>query len=101
MSLESEFTAALHGTYETARARGYIATYFLQMLEEYEGVGTAQRLLVKTESQPGLYKLWELHLLHTSMEAVVLQERFHSLFEPEELAEARRRLDALGYFDAG
>jgi len=32
MSLEAELTDALRGTYETARNRGYVATYFLQML---------------------------------------------------------------------
>lgn len=29
MTLEDEFTSALRGTYEAARARGYIATYLL------------------------------------------------------------------------
>ena len=35
MSLEDELTEELRGTYEAARKRGYIATYFLQMLEEH------------------------------------------------------------------
>jgi hypothetical protein len=99
MDLESKFTSALRGTYEAARARGYVATYFLQMLEELGGVETAKRLLAVSEPQAGLYKLWELHLLHESMEAVVMQDRFHSLFTAPELAEARRRLDELGFFN--
>lgn len=98
MSLESDLTSALLGTYEAARARGYIATYFLQMLEEHGGRETAKRLLAKREPQTGLFELWRLKLLHESMEAVVLQERFHSLFMEDELAEAHRRLDELGYF---
>jgi len=32
------------------------------------------------------------------MEALVIQERFRPLFTEEEIAEARRRLDELGYF---
>jgi hypothetical protein len=97
MSLETELTSALRGTYEAARARGYVATYFLQMLEEYGGVETAKRLLAKKEPSAGLYKLWELNLLHESMEAVVLEDRFRPLFSEDELAEAERRLENLGY----
>jgi len=35
------------------------------------------------------------------MEAVVLQDKFRSLFTEEELAEAHRRLEELGYFKKG
>jgi len=98
VDLEAELTTALRGTYEAARARGYIATYFLQLLDEHGGRETAKRLLAKKEPQAGLFELWRLKLLHESMEAVVLQERFRSLFAVDELAEARRRLDELDYF---
>jgi hypothetical protein len=99
MGLEAEFTGALRGTYEAARQRGYVATYFLQMLEEHGGVKTAKRLLAKSEPQTGLFELWNLGLLHESMEAVVLQDKFKELFTDGDLAEARRRLEELGYFD--
>lgn len=98
MSLEAEFTQALEGTVEAAKARNYIPTYFMQMLGELGGVETAKRLLAKSEPQTGLYELWRLGLLKDSMEAVVLQGKFRSLFTPEEIAEARRRLEELGYF---
>lgn len=98
MSLESEFTKALEGTIEAAKACGYVPTYFIQMLREYGGVETAKRLLANSEAQAGLFKLWELGLLHESMEAVVLQDKFRSLFTEVELAEAHRRLKELGYF---
>lgn len=98
MTLEDQFTAALRWTYEAGRARGYIATYFLQMLDAYGGVETAKRLLAKRDTQAGLYKLWELDLLGDSMEAVVLQERYRPLFTEEEIAEAQRRLEKLDYF---
>ncbi|MGB8212009.1 MAG: hypothetical protein WCE68_00490 [Anaerolineales bacterium] len=42
-------------------------------------------------------KLWELNLLDRSMEALVIQERFRALFTEAEIAEARRRLEELGY----
>lgn len=99
MTLEDQFTTALRGTYEAGRARGYIATYFLQMLEAYGGVVTAKRLLAKRDTQAGLRKLWELDLLGDSMEAVVLQERYSPLFTEEEITEAHRRLEELGDFE--
>jgi hypothetical protein len=98
MSLEAEFTQALEGTVEATKGRGYIPTQFMKMLGEHGGVETAKRLLAKSEPQTGLYELWRLDLLYESMEAVVLQEKFRSLFTEEELSEAHRRLKELGYF---
>ena len=99
MSLEAELTEKLRGTYEAARKRGYVATYFLQMLEEYGGRETAKRLLAKSEPQTGLFELWNLGLLNESLESVVLQDKFKELFTIDELTEAHRRLEELGYFE--
>ena|SRR6185503_15385575 len=98
MSLEDELTEELRGTYEAARKRGYVATYFLQMLQEHGGVETAKRLLAKSELQTGLFELWNMGLLHESMEAVVSQDRFKVLFTEDELTTALRRLEELGYY---
>jgi hypothetical protein len=98
MTLESELTSILRGTYESALARNYIAVYFIQMLDKYGGVETAKQLLAKMEPQTGLDKLWKLGMLQDSMEAVVLQERFRSLFTAEELAVAYKRLADRDYF---
>ena len=98
MSLEAEFTQALEGTIDAAKARGYNPTLFTNMLQEYQGVETAKRLLAKSEPQTGLFELWRLNLLHESMEAIVIQDRFQSLFTPSEISEAKRRLEELGYF---
>lgn len=98
MGLEAEFEHKLRNTYEAAKARGYFATYFDQMLNEHGGVETAKRLLAKTEPQTGLFELYNLELLADSMEAVVIQERFHSLFTEKEIAEAHKRLEELDYF---
>jgi hypothetical protein len=100
MSLESEFERALRGTYEAARKRGYVATYFLQMLQDYGAIGMTKRLLAKSEPQTGLFELWKLNLLNESMEAVIWDNsRFHPLFTLDEIGEARHRLEALGYFE--
>ena len=98
MSLEDELTEELRGTYEAARKRGYVATYFLQMLQEHGGVETAKRLLAKSEPQTGLFELWNIGLLHETMEAVVSQDKFKVLFTEDQLTEALRRLEELGYF---
>ena len=102
MGLEKEFEDALRGTYEAARKRGYIATYFLQMLEEYGGVETAKKLLAKSEPQAGLFELWTLGLLHESMEAVIWDNpKYHVFFTSDEMGEAHRRLEELRYFELG
>lgn len=99
MSLEAEFTQALEGTIEAAKKRGYIPTYFMQMLAEHGAVQTAKRLLAKSEIQTGLMELWRLNLLNESMEAIIWDNpRFQVYFTAEELAEAQRRLIELGYF---
>ncbi len=100
-SLENELTEELRGTYQAARKRGYVASYFLQMLEEHGGRETAKRLLAKQEIQQGLMKLAEIGLLEDSLEAVVLKEKYKPLFEDDEidyLGEVHRRLDYLDYY---
>ena len=97
-SLEDQFHHAMIGVYQNAKEHDYFATYFKRMLDDYQGVETAKRLLAKQEIQAGLRKLWELKLLSQSMEALVIQERFKPLFTDAEIAEARRSLEELHYF---
>lgn len=97
-SLEDQFHRAMISVYENAKEHDYFATYFKRMLDDYQGVETARRLLAKQEIQAGLMKLWELKLLSQSMEALVIEERFKPLFSDAEIAEARRRLEELDYF---
>ena len=96
--LETQFNKALKATYEEAVKSGYYPTRFLQMLNERGGVGTAKYLLAKADAQQGLFRLWEVGQLDSSMEALVLLPQFEALFTAEEQAEARQRLDSLGYF---
>jgi hypothetical protein len=95
--LDREFHHAMIGVYEYAKKYDYFATYFKGMVDRHGGVGAAKRLLAKQEIQEGLMKLWELKCLDHSMEALVIQERFRVLFSEQEVAEARRRLEELGY----
>ena len=97
-TLAGQFHHAMIGVYENAKQYDYYATYFKQMIDQYGGLDAAKRLLATPEIQAGLIKLWELRILSKSMEALVLQERFRPLFTEGEIAEARRRLEELGYF---
>jgi hypothetical protein len=102
MSLEDDFTNSLEGTIVAAKKRGYVPTYFMQMLAEHGSVKTAKRLLAKPEIQQGLMELWQLNLLNESMEAIIWDNpRFHTFFESTEIDEAHRRLEELGYFKKG
>jgi hypothetical protein len=59
-------------------------------------------LLAKSEPQMGLFELWNLDLLHESMEAVIRgNQKYHHLFTSQEIAEVHRRLEELGYFQEG
>lgn len=98
MTLEREFDQHLHQIGEATKKHNYTPTYFLRMLEEHGGLETAKRLLKKSDAQQGLFTLWELGLLKESVEAAVISDKFQPLFTKEEISEARRRLEELGYF---
>ncbi len=97
-SLEKAFEDAMLDTYEQAKRFKYYPTYFLRMVQERGGIGAAKHLLAVQNAQQGLYTLWELGGLEFSMEALVIQPNFESLFTEHERTEARRRLEALDYF---
>ncbi len=99
MTLENEFNQHLHQIGEATKKYNYNPTYFLRMLNEHGGVETAKRLLQKSGAQQGLFTLWQLGLLNESVEAAVIDKRFQSLFSKEEIAEASRRLEELGYIN--
>jgi hypothetical protein len=98
MSLESEFNADMREIAKIADQHGYYPTIFIQMLGSYGGVGTARRLLAEPKAQSGLFRLYDLNLLHASMEAYVIMEKYASLFTSIEISEAHKRLEELNYF---
>lgn len=90
--LADEFDQAMWAIVEAARKQKYTPTYFMQMLSEHGGVETARRLLAADLPQDGLNRLWEMGMLHESMEAQVIKEKFAPLFTENEILEARKRL---------
>ena len=100
MSLQDELDVAMHAAYQTAgRETGYWGKYFLRSLNHHGGLATAQRMLSKKLKNPseqkGFRALIEAGRPDLSLENLILQPRFRSLFTKEELEEAKRRLDTV------
>lgn len=94
---EAEFQGAMVEVYRRGARRGYRATYFLQMVLDHGGVEAARRLLRARNPQSGLTRLRELGILDSSVEALVLEDRWRTLFTDAERQTARERLEAFGY----
>ncbi len=94
-----DFDKAMIQVYVRAKKEAkYNATFFLQMVQDRGGIKTAKDLLKTREDvQSGLVKLWELGRLDLSVENLVLQPEWISLFTDEELAIARQRLKDHGF----
>jgi hypothetical protein len=98
MSLEAAFHQKMVDIYERAKSEcHYNATRFLQMVEEHGGLQAAKQLIASKRLSEGLIKLWEMRRLDISMEALVIQEPWSSLFTAEEVSSARKLLKDLGY----
>ncbi len=98
LDLETQFHHAMIGVADFAYKHKF-GIRFRQMIEAHGAVDTARRLLATHEIQTGLMRLWEMEALHISMEALIVQERFQTLFSETEIAEAHHRLDELEYFE--
>ena len=95
-NLLDDFDQEMQGIYDSALKLKppYRATYFLQMLGEHGGKGTADRLLATSKPSAGFTELFlrGKQNLRLSVEYLVLREPWRSLFTPEQLAVARKRL---------
>ena len=92
-SLETEFDTAMMDIYRRARAEAnYIATRYLQMLNEHRGLATAELLLHAANVSDGYTALWERGRLDLTVEALILQPRGNTLFTDEDRQIARNRL---------
>ena len=84
--------------YNEAKAIGYTATYFFQMLHQQGGLSTAKFLINATSVSSGYSKLWEMKRLDLTVEALVYENsEWHSLFTSDELERCRSRLIEFGY----
>ena len=71
--------------------------FLLQAMRRYGGVFAAKQLLGISPVRSGLVELGKQGRLDKSVEALMLQERWNTLFSVRELKLARRRLKDLGY----
>ena len=98
-SLEEQLNKAMHNIYVRAKEEaGYNASYFLHMLGDLGGFGTAKSLIDAAKISDGFTALWERGRLDLTVEAVILERiEFHDLFTEDELSICRKRLNQLGY----
>lgn len=100
--LELKFHQRMLQVYDQAKDEcGYKANRFLQLVNAEGGLIAAKRLLASKIYSEGLTRLWEEKRLDISMEATVLQEPWCQLFEPEELARAKKSLSDHKYNSQG
>ena len=99
MALEQELHKEMIAAYQRAgKETGYWGNYFLRSVKKDGGLLTAKRMLrpVKSKTiQKGLQALIDARRADLSLEALVLQPRFVSLFTKDEIDEAERRMKAL------
>ncbi len=98
--LEQEFDEEMLKIYQRALSEAhYRATRFFSMLQEYGGLGTAQRLIHSPTVSEGYTALWERNHLDLSVEAVIHDcPKWHPLFTSEELEICSNRLRSYEYF---
>lgn len=75
----------------------YRATRFHIMLVEHRGIETARILLRASNVSEGYTALGERKRLDLTVEALILDQRWHSLFTAQERETARKRLSDYGY----
>ena len=95
--LEDEFHRALENhVYADIKSHDF-PEFLLQAMRRYGGVFAAKQFLSVSPVRSGLVELREQGRLDKSVEALMLQERWNTLFSVRELKLARQRLKDLGY----
>jgi hypothetical protein len=97
--LLKEFDEAMMTIYRRAKAEAdYPAAIFHRMLTERGGLATAKALINSERPSDGYTALYERNRLDLTVEAVVLDDqRWHQLFDAQEINRAKKRLADYGY----
>ncbi len=93
MSIRDEFNAEVRSAIGKCYDLGYTPTRFEQMIESAHPVEVAKQLVVSGDFQHGIRELTKLGHQELTIEGVMQQDRFASLFTSEELAAAAWRLE--------
>lgn len=94
--IKRDFDKAMFQIYVRAeKEANYRATAYYQMLNDYGGFLTAKKLIAPTSKiSDGYTALWERGRLDLTVEALIVQQPWISLFGDEEISIARKRLKA-------
>ena len=97
--LEKQFLSAMFDISRCAKAEtGYSGKIFSQMLDQRGAKSTAKYLINSKRQSDGYTALYLEGRLDLTVEALVVEnEKWHPLFEPEEIERARARLAANHY----
>ena len=96
--LEGQFHEEMLNIYRRAKSEaGYNANIFLRMVVERGGLETARYLLHTADVSEGYTALWERGRLDLTVEAVMLDLKWHSLFSDQERQTAIDRLRKYDY----
>ncbi|MGD0383986.1 MAG: hypothetical protein ABSA77_10715 [Thermoguttaceae bacterium] len=100
MTLKEELHQEMIAAYEKAgKETGYWGRYFLRSVKKHGGLETAKRMLAKKLTNPseqkGFSALIEAGRPDLSLERLVLQAKYKTLFTVDELSEAKTRLESI------
>jgi hypothetical protein len=76
---------------------GYKPTVLINMINESNEIDTVKRLINNPRMSYGFSRLWKLGALHLSMEAIILEEDWITLFTEDERMKARIKLRQYDY----
>lgn len=89
---ENELTRAMRRICENSTRIGYRPGYLLDMIENSNGSAAAKSLIARPQVSEGFSRLWELGRPDLTVEALILEPRWATVFSDAERAIARRRL---------
>jgi len=90
--LEAEFSERLHDSIRQAQNLGYNPTRFEQMLAALGALNMAKKLVISGDLQDGLKTMAKLGRKDLTLESIMLEPKFNSLFSAAELQAATWRL---------
>jgi len=96
--IKKDFHEAMIHIYRRAKVEvSYNATRFIQMVSEHGGVEAAKILINTEKPSDGYTELWNRGRLDITVEVLVQDQKWESLFTPQEIERSRQRLVDYGY----
>jgi hypothetical protein len=83
---------------EARDKHGYNPTGFISMIGDYGVQEAVKRLVNSSKPSEGYTRLWELERLDLSVEAIILEEPWKTLYTDKEREKAKKRLVQYHYY---